>query len=75
MSLRIEPCHSTAYRSCWQPVALILSILLWGMAWGITGMILAVPITAVLRIYLEDIKHPLTKFIAKVSCTPHMAAR
>ena len=45
------------------------------MAWGITGMILAVPITAVLRIYLEDIKHPLTKFIAKVSCTPHMAAR
>jgi len=35
-----------------QPVALMLAIMIWGSVWGLTGMILAVPMTAVLRIYL-----------------------
>ena len=34
-------------------VAVLLSIMLWGSVWGLTGMVLAVPMTAVCRIYLE----------------------
>jgi hypothetical protein len=42
----------------------MLAILLWGSVWGITGMVLAVPITAVIRIYLENVEHPLTRYLA-----------
>jgi AI-2 transport protein TqsA len=35
-----------------QPVAVLLAIMLWGSVWGVTGMVLAVPMTAVARIYL-----------------------
>lgn len=47
-----------------QPVAVLLAILLWGTAWGLVGAILAVPLTAVLRIYLAGIAHPLPRFVA-----------
>ena len=46
------------------PIAVMFAILLWGTAWGITGAILAVPLTAVLRIYLAGIHHPLPRYIA-----------
>ena len=45
-----------------KPVALMLSVMLWGMLWGLTGMILAVPITAICRIYLSHVDHPLTHY-------------
>ncbi|MEQ8785428.1 MAG: AI-2E family transporter [Pirellulaceae bacterium] len=35
------------------PVAVLLSLMLWGMIWGIVGMFLAVPITAAIKILLE----------------------
>ena len=38
-----------------QPVAILLAILLFGSVWGITGMVLAIPLTAVLRIYLASL--------------------
>jgi hypothetical protein len=38
--------------------------MLWGAVWGVTGMLLAVPITAVLRIHLSHIDHPLPRSIA-----------
>lgn len=47
-----------------QPVAVLMAIMLWGTAWGITGAILAVPLTAVLRIYLAGINHPLPRYVA-----------
>jgi len=47
-----------------QPVALMLAIMVWGSVWGLTGMILAVPMTAVMRIHLAHIEHPLTHYIA-----------
>jgi len=53
--------HSTSL----QPVVLMLAILVWGSVWGITGMLLAVPITAVARIYLLGIDHPLSKYVAR----------
>ena len=52
--------HSTSL----QPVALMLAIVLWGTVWGITGMLLAVPITAVARIHFAHIQHPLTRWLA-----------
>jgi len=53
--------HSTSL----QPVALMLAIMVWGSVWGVTGMVLAVPITAVGRIYLLGIDHPLAQYLAK----------
>ena len=47
-----------------QPVALMLAIMVWGSVWGLTGMILAVPMTAVMRIHLAHIEHPLTRYVA-----------
>jgi len=54
--------HSTSLT----PVAVLLSVMVWGSAWGVTGMVLAVPITAVARIYLAGLDHPLAAKIAMV---------
>lgn len=35
------------------PVTILLSLILWGMLWGVVGMLLATPISAVLKIFLE----------------------
>jgi AI-2 transport protein TqsA len=35
------------------PVAILLSLILWGMLWGVVGMILSVPIMAVVKIVCE----------------------
>ena len=35
------------------PVAVVLALIFWGMLWGIVGMLLATPITAVIKIVLE----------------------
>lgn len=44
------------------PVTVIVALAFWGMIWGMVGMILAVPVTAVLVIALAKI--PATKNIA-----------
>jgi AI-2 transport protein TqsA len=54
--------HSTSLH----PVALLLSILVWGSVWGVTGMVLAVPMTAAMRIYLSSAPHPLPRYLASV---------
>jgi AI-2 transport protein TqsA len=46
------------------PVAVLLTLMLWGMIWGIIGMILATPITAAIKILLERFDH--TRPIAEV---------
>ncbi len=48
------------------PVAILLAILIYGSVWGITGMVLAIPLTAVLRIYLEHMHHPVPKMLARL---------
>ena len=49
-----------------QPIVVLLSLMLWGSLWGIAGMVLAVPITAVLRIPLMHVDHPLPRYLARV---------
>lgn len=44
------------------PIAVIVALAIWGMLWGIVGMILAVPITSVMVIIFSQV--PSTKWIA-----------
>ena len=38
------------------PVAIVLSLILWGMIWGAVGMLLAAPIAAILKLLLERLE-------------------
>lgn len=49
-----------------QPVVILLSLMIWGMLWGIIGMVLAVPMTAVLKIQLEAIDHPVAVVLVRL---------
>ncbi|MEY3015329.1 MAG: hypothetical protein RIT45_4064 [Pseudomonadota bacterium] len=48
------------------PITVLLALILWGMIWGITGMLLAAPMTAVGRLLLEQIAltRPLAELMA-----------
>ncbi|MEO0336550.1 MAG: AI-2E family transporter, partial [Pseudomonadota bacterium] len=46
------------------PVAIIISLLFWGLVWGVPGMFMAVPITAVVKIVLARI--PPTRGLAEL---------
>ena len=48
------------------PVTVLLSLMLWGALWGIPGLILAVPLTAVLKIHLARIDHPLPRLLLRL---------
>lgn len=53
------------------PIAVLLAILIFGSVWGLTGMIMAVPLTAVLRIYVSAIDHPMMRGIAQTLAGSH----
>ena len=38
------------------PITVLLSLIFWGMLWGIPGMLLAAPITSVLKILSENLE-------------------
>lgn len=40
------------------PVVVLFTALLWALLWGVGGMIVSVPLTAVLRISLLEVQHP-----------------
>jgi len=48
------------------PVAILMSLIFWGMLWGVVGMLLATPITAVLKILLDRFEgsRPLAELMA-----------
>ena len=48
------------------PIAILLFLMFWGLVWGIPGMFLAVPITAILKIILSRIKttHGISELLA-----------
>lgn len=48
------------------PATILLALIFWGSMWGIVGMLLAAPITAVIRILLEklEITAPIARLLA-----------
>jgi AI-2 transport protein TqsA len=46
------------------PITILLALIFWGLVWGIVGMLLASPITAVLKIVLE--RYETTRPMANV---------
>jgi AI-2 transport protein TqsA len=48
------------------PITILLCLIFWGMLWGIPGMLLAAPITAVLKILFEhlEVTAPLGRLLA-----------
>jgi AI-2 transport protein TqsA len=48
------------------PVTILLALMFWGLLWGIPGMLLAAPMTAVLRIVLVRIQttRPVAELLA-----------
>lgn len=48
------------------PATILLALIFWGTMWGIVGMLLAAPITAILRILLEklEITAPIARIMA-----------
>jgi len=48
------------------PITVLLSLIFWGMLWGMAGMILATPITAVLAIVLDRLEptRPVARLLA-----------
>jgi len=51
------------------PLLVIVSLIFWGWLWGVTGMILAVPLTATLKIFFENIDtlHPIAVLMGSVN--------
>jgi AI-2 transport protein TqsA len=48
------------------PVTILLALMFWGALWGVVGMLLATPITAILKILMErfDVTEPLARVLA-----------
>ncbi len=48
------------------PIAILISLIFWGMLWGIVGMLLATPITAVVKIFLQKFEgsRPVAELMA-----------
>ncbi|MCA9407238.1 MAG: AI-2E family transporter [Candidatus Omnitrophica bacterium] len=48
------------------PVAILMALIFWGMIWGLVGMLLAAPLTAIMKIIFEKIEYtsPLANLLA-----------
>ena len=45
------------------PVVILFSVLIWGFIWGIVGMLLSVPLTAIIKIVISNSESKNLKFI------------
>lgn len=45
------------------PLLILLSVLVWGYIWGIVGMLLSVPLTAIIKIIISNSTSPNMEFI------------
>ena len=48
------------------PLTILLALIFWGLIWGIVGMLLAAPITAILKIILArfETTKPMSEVLA-----------
>ena len=59
----IEP-RLTAHAVDLSPLVVLVALAFWGLCWGVVGMVLAVPLTVMLKIVFENI--PLTRPLARL---------
>ncbi len=47
------------------PIAILIALIFWGMLWGVVGMLLAAPMTAIMKILFErlDVTRPLANLL------------
>ncbi|MCY4159236.1 MAG: AI-2E family transporter, partial [Bacteroidetes bacterium] len=59
------------------PLLVIVSLIFWGWLWGVAGMILAVPLTATLKIFFENIDslRPIAVLMGSVNGTSDKSTR
>jgi hypothetical protein len=48
------------------PIVVLLALGLWAIVWGVSGMILAVPIFAVVGIVMRECDHPVADVIVQI---------
>lgn len=48
------------------PLLILLSVLIWGYIWGIVGMLISVPITAIIKIILSNSKSHYLRFLSNL---------
>jgi predicted PurR-regulated permease PerM len=46
------------------PIVILFSVLIWGYIWGIVGMLLSVPLTAIIKIVISNTDSKNLKFIS-----------
>jgi predicted PurR-regulated permease PerM len=46
------------------PLLILMSVLIWGYIWGIVGMLLSVPLTAIIKIIISNSESENMKFIS-----------
>jgi predicted PurR-regulated permease PerM len=61
----VEP-RLTGHRLGLSPLLVLLALAFWGWLWGVVGMILAVPLTVIAKIILENIRE--TRPLATLIC-------
>lgn len=48
------------------PILILLSVLVWGYIWGIVGMLLSVPLTAIIKIIISNSNSPNMEFFGQL---------
>jgi predicted PurR-regulated permease PerM len=48
------------------PLVILVSLLVWGYIWGIAGMFLSVPLTAVVKIIISNSNSPNLQFLSEL---------
>jgi predicted PurR-regulated permease PerM len=46
------------------PIVILLSVLVWGYIWGVIGMLLAIPLTAIIKIIISNSESENMMFIS-----------
>ncbi len=52
------------------PMLILLSVLVWGYIWGVAGMLLSVPLTAIIKIIISNSESKNLKFISDLMGSP-----
>jgi len=43
------------------PLIVVIALTFWSCVWGVAGAVLSVPLTSVIRLWLEELEHPYAK--------------